>query len=48
MGTTFKIYLPRVVAAVEAPAPMLIRTSQPQVCTLAATMICRLLTFRYS
>ncbi len=29
MGTTFKIYLPRVVAAVEAPPPMLIRTSQP-------------------
>ena len=30
MGTTFKIYLPRVVASVEPPPPMLIRASQPQ------------------
>jgi len=29
-GTTFKIYLPRVVAPVEAPPPTLIRASQPQ------------------
>src|SRR5208282_1216597 len=29
-GTTFKIYLPRVVASVEPPQPALIRASQPQ------------------
>jgi CheY-like chemotaxis protein len=29
IGATFKIYLPRVVASVESPAPILIRTSQP-------------------
>jgi CheY-like chemotaxis protein len=30
VGTTFKIYLPRVVAPAELPQPMLIRASQPQ------------------
>ena len=30
VGTTFKIYLPRVVASMEPAQPMLIRTSQPQ------------------
>ena len=30
VGTTFKIYLPRVVASMEPAQPLLIRTSQPQ------------------